>query len=105
MSAPISSGRALGERVQRFRERRVRRPALRLVSGTAQRVEAEPLGLGEHGLEQARLADAHRTGDQERAAVRGRGTLQGTERRRELSLPPLDGRVKEPGRATPLGRG
>ena len=66
--------------------------------GTAQRVEAEPLGLGEHGLEQARLADPHRTGDQECTAGPRRGALQGAQRRGEFSLPPLDGRVEEPGR-------
>ena len=89
---------AVGERVERFRERRVGRSALRLVPCTAQCVEGQLLRLGEHGLEQARLADPDRTGDQQRAPVRGRGTLQRDERRGELSLPSFDGGAKEPGR-------
>ena len=60
LSAPASSGRRRGERVERLHERRVRRAALLLVGGAAQRVEAELLRLSEHGLEEARLADAER---------------------------------------------
>ena len=41
-----------GERVERLHERRVRRAALLLVGGAAQRVEAELLRLGEHGLDE-----------------------------------------------------
>ena len=65
-----------GERVERLDERRVRRAALLLVGGAAQRVEAELLGLGEHRLDEARLADPERARDEQRAAVAGRGTPQ-----------------------------
>ena len=49
-----------GERVERLHERRVRRAALLLLGGAAQRVKAELLRLGEHSLEEARLADPER---------------------------------------------
>ena len=88
----------VGERVERFGERRVGRCALRLLTATAQRVEAELLRLGEHSLEHARLADPHRTRDQQRAPIEGRGTSERAERRGEFSLPAFDGGVEEPGR-------
>src|SRR5437763_2186892 len=85
-----------GERVERLHERRVRRAALLLVGGAAQRVEAELLRLGEHGLDEARLADTERARDEQRAAIGGGGTLKSAERRGELSLAPFDGSVEEP---------
>ena len=57
-------------------------------------MKAELLRLREHSLEQARLADPERAGDQQRAATAGRGTLKRPERRGELSLTPLDRSVK-----------
>ena len=65
-----------GERVERLHERRVRRAALFLVNGAAQRVEAKLLRLGEHGLEEAGLPDPERARHQQRAAVGGGGTPQ-----------------------------
>ena len=88
-----------GERVERLHERRVRRAALLLVGGAAQRVEAELLGLGEHGLDEARLADPERAGHEQRAAVGRRGAPQRAGRRGELTLTPLDGSIEKPGRA------
>ena len=88
-----------GERVERLHERRVRRAALLLVGGAAQRVEAELLRLGEHGLDEARLADPERARDEQRAAVGGRGAPQRGGRRGELALTPFDRGVEEPGRA------
>ena len=68
----------LGERVERLHERRVRSPALLLVGSPAQRVKAEFLRLGEHGLDDAGLADPERARDEQRAALGGRGMLQRT---------------------------
>ncbi len=47
-----------GERVERLHERRVRRAALLLQGGAAQRMKAQPLRFLKHSLEQARLADS-----------------------------------------------
>ena len=88
-----------GEGIERLHERRVRRAALLLVGGAAQRVKAELLRLGEHSLDEARLADPQRARDEQRAAIARRGTLQRAERRGELSLTPFDGSVQEPSRA------
>ena len=87
------------ERVERLHERGVRRTALLLVGGAAQRVKAELLRLGEHGLNDARLADPKRAGHEQRAAIGGRGMLQRSGRRRELALTSFDRSVEEPGRA------
>jgi pimeloyl-ACP methyl ester carboxylesterase/DNA-binding CsgD family transcriptional regulator len=62
-------------------------------------VKAELLRLGEHCLNDARLADPKRAGDEQRAAIGGRGMLQRDGRRRQLVLTPFDRRVEEPGRA------
>ena len=88
-----------GERVERLHERRVRRAALLLVGGAAQRVKAELLRLGEHGLDEARLADPERARHEQRTAIGGRGTPQRGGRRGELALTPFDGSVEEPNRA------
>ena len=69
------------------------------MGGAAQRVKAELLRLGEHRLDEARLADPERARDEQRAAIAGRGTPKRAERRGELSLTPFDGSVKEPSRA------
>jgi hypothetical protein len=88
-----------GERVERLHQRRVRRAALLFVGGAAHRVKAELLRLGEHSLDDARLADPERPGDEQRAAIAGPGPLKHVERRGELSLTPFDGSVEEPSRA------
>ena len=93
-----------GERIERLHERRVRRAALLLVGGAAQRVKAELLRLGEHSLDEARLADPQRARDEQRAAIAGRGTLKRAERRGELSLTPFDGSVEEREPRGPPGR-
>ena len=64
VSAPASSGAPRGERVERLHKRRVRRAALLLVAGAAERVESELLRLREHGLDEARLADPQRARDE-----------------------------------------
>ncbi len=68
------------------------------MGGAAQRVEAELLRLGEHGLDQARLADPERARYEQRAAVGGRGPPQRGICRGELVLTTFDGSVEEPGR-------
>ena len=88
-----------GERIERLHERRVGRAALLLVGGAAQRVKAELLRLGEHSLDEARLAHPQRAHDEQRAAVARRGALQRAERRGELALTPLHRRVEEASRA------
>ncbi len=87
------------ERVERLHERPVRRTPFRLVRGAAQRVEAELLRLGQHGLDEARLADPKRASHQQRASIGRHGTLQRSGRRGELALTPFDRSVKEPSRA------
>src|SRR5829696_6108613 len=76
-----------GKWVERLDERRVRRAALLLVRGAAKRVETELLGLGQHRLDQTRLAGSHRAPDEQRAAVPSRRTPQGGDSRGELALP------------------
>ena len=83
------------ERVDRLDERRVRRAALHLVGGAAQRVEPERLRLGEHRLDEAGLADPERAGHEQRTAIGGRGTPQRGGRRGELTLTPFDRSVEE----------
>ena len=86
----------LGQRIKRLHERRVRRPALLLAGGTAQRVEVELLGLGEHGLDETRLADPERARDEQRAAVCGRGAPERGGRGAELAFTPFDRGMEEP---------
>ena len=86
------------QRLERLHERRVRRAALLLVGGAAERVETELLRLSEHGLDEAGLADPERARDEQRAAIGGSGTPQRGGRRSELALTPFDGGVKEPDR-------
>ena len=93
-----------GERVERLHERRVRRAALLLVGGAAQRVKAERLRLGEHSLDEARLADPERARDEQRAAIGGRGTPQRAGRRGELTLTPFDAERGGAGPRGPPGR-
>ena len=88
-----------GERVERLHERRVGRAALLLVGGAAQRVEAELLRLGEHGLEEARLADPERARDEQGAALAVRGAPERCGCRAELALTPFDRGMEKPGGA------
>jgi len=62
-------------------------------------VKADLLGLREHRLDQTRLADPERPGDEQRAAIRAHRTLQRMQGRSQFSLTPLDGRVEKPRRA------
>ena len=87
-----------GEWVERLHERRVGRAALLLVRGAAQRMEAELLRLGEHGLEKAGLADPQRAGDEQGAAIGGRSARERCRCRAELPLTPFDRAMEKPGR-------
>ena len=63
------------ERVERLHERRIGYAAFLLVGGAAQCVKPELLRTGQHGLDQARLADPERACDEQRTAFAGRGAL------------------------------